>query len=290
MLDLEGLLRQSGGVLTHAQAMAGGLTSAQVHALVRCGHYTPLHRAVYLVGGRPCSPIVRARAALWAASGGVVSGALAALVHGIDLHRVDARPEVTLPPEIRRAQRATLRYRFCMLRPDEVVTQAGVRLTSPARTLRDIARTEARVSAAWAVEHALRAGLVRSDDLSDGSGAWRRLHELVDPASESPLETAGRLELVSAGHEVRAQHRVIAADGAGDVVVDLLVVGRSGRPSVAVEADGLGVHGRAVAIARDRRKQHVVQAAGLRLVRYTWYDVDERPGWLSRQVRSVQAG
>lgn len=288
--DLATVLAYSGGLLTHSQALHCGMSRAQIHAQVRSGTFVPLHREVYLVGQHELTPLVRARAAFWAARAGVVSGALAARVHGIDVHRVGDLPEVTLPLNRRRAQRRTLRYRFGDLRPDEVVVTAGVQVTSPLRTLQDLARVEGGTAAVWALEHAIRTGKVTAEELEGGGPRWRNTVAQADPASESPLETAGRLELVTGGFEVSSQHRLVDPGGGSDVIVDLLVAGRGGRPAVAVEADGATVHGRQAAIAQDRRKQHVIQASGLRLVRYTWYDVDERPGWLCRQVRAVQAG
>lgn len=289
MADLDTVLAHSGGLLTHSQALHCGMTSAQIHEQVRRGVFLPLHRKVYLVGDAELTPVVRARAAYWAAPPGVVSGALAAAVHGLDLHRIEPRPEVTLPLRLRRAQRKTLRYRFRDLAPDDVVQRNGIPLTSAVRTLQDLASHCSRTSAVWALEHALRHGLVERRELPDGGRRWRTAVALADPASDSPLETAGRLELVDSGFTASSQQVVPDPRGGGQVVVDLLVAGRGGRPPVAVEADGAGVHGRQVAIAQDRHKQHVVQAAGLRLVRYTWYDIDHRPGWLSSQVHAVQA-
>lgn len=166
----------------------------------------------------------------------------------------------------------------------------GVPVTSPVRTLRDLASQYPRTTSTWAVEHALRTGLVRVEDLAGGSRRWLELVAAADPASESPLETGGRLELRAAGFQVLTQQRVLHPDGRSYVVVDLLVVGRGAEPPVAVEADGAGPHSCPTTIAAERVTQHVLQAAGLRVVRCTWPDLDERPGWLPRQVRVVQGG
>ncbi|MFD0776995.1 hypothetical protein ACFQZ2_23930 [Streptomonospora algeriensis] len=52
------------------------------------------------------------------------------------------------------------------------------------------------------------------------------------------------------------------------------------------EADGIGPHSTADALARDRRRQNALQIRypGIRVVRFTWSDLD-RPGY----IRSVIA-
>lgn len=287
MADLDSVLHASGGLLTHNQALHCGFTREQVHARVRRGEWVPLHREVYLVGRARLTPVARARASWWAAGTGVVCGPLAALVHGIDLHRVPVRPEVLLPPGLARTQRRTLHYRWGAVRPDEVVVVRGVPVTGPVRTLQDLAQRHGPTTSTWALEHALRHGIVRHEDLGGGTRRWLRVVAAAEPASDSPLETGGRLELRAAGFEVLCQQRVLDPERGSYVVVDLLVLGRDGLPPVAVEADG-GAHARPLTIAQDRHKQHVLQAAGLRVVRYTWPDLDDRPGWLPRQVHAVQ--
>jgi hypothetical protein len=109
------------------------------------------------------------------------------------------------------------------LRPDEVLTRNGFRLTTVARTLLDYACTASFAAAVVAADHALHRELVTPDLLGEalarsrlrrGAAAARRALLFADGRSESPGESRLRLEMHRAGLPAPVlQVRIYAPDG-----------------------------------------------------------------------------
>ncbi len=59
---------------------------------------------------------------------------------------------------------------------------------------------------------------------------------------------------------------------------------------VAVELDGKGAHGTEVDVARDRRKELDLRAAGLHVVRYSYDQVNKQAAAVAEDAKSVLAG
>ncbi len=56
-----------------------------------------------------------------------------------------------------------------------------------------------------------------------------------------------------------------------------------------VELDGHGFHSTPSEFERDRRRDADLQAAGYRVLRFTWRQVTEQPGWVADRIRAVLA-
>jgi very-short-patch-repair endonuclease len=56
---------------------------------------------------------------------------------------------------------------------------------------------------------------------------------------------------------------------------------------VIVEVDGWRAHGAQDAFGADRRRQNALQAAGYRVVRFTWWDLTERPDGVIAEIRQA---
>ena len=56
-----------------------------------------------------------------------------------------------------------------------------------------------------------------------------------------------------------------------------------------VEADSIRHHGTRAAFERDRRRDQQLTAAGWRVVRFTWRQVDETPAEVAATLRSLLA-
>ncbi|CAN5326833.1 hypothetical protein BH20ACT5_BH20ACT5_00430 [soil metagenome] len=112
-----------------------------------------------------------------------------------------------------------------------VVRRAGVRCTSPARTLVDLTRRGSLGSGLGFIDAALHAGLVREDELTlvvrDCRG-WPGIRraatavDLADPAAESPLESQSRLYVYQRGLPPPLTQQVITVPGGDCYRVDFL--------------------------------------------------------------------
>ena len=240
------------GVVAFRQLVAAGLTRQAVATRVESGHLIRVHRGVYLVGHRALPRFAKEAAALLAV------GPHAVLSHGsaAALWEIAPPPEGPVHVSVTRGQPRTRRgitvHRPTHLEEHEVTRRHALPLTSPARTLEDLrshmsTTAHERATAESMVRRLIprdRAGITRSD-------AERKLKRLIEEAGLPRPETNARI----VGYEVDflwRTHRLIA------------------------EVDGYAFHGHRLAFERDREKQQALTAAGYRVSRITWRQL-ERP-------------
>jgi very-short-patch-repair endonuclease len=134
------------------------------------------------------------------------------------------------------------------------------------------------------LDSALRLGW-RPQQLRLGRKRRRRVHAalaLTDPRSESTFETLLRLRFVRAGLVPEAlQYEVV--DAAGQVYARLDIAWPSIK--LAIEADGRIHHDTVPALYRDRTRANALELQGWTILRFTWADLQRRPGWVVSQVR-----
>ncbi|MGH3812149.1 MAG: DUF559 domain-containing protein [Pseudonocardiaceae bacterium] len=260
---------------------------------LRSGRLRRIQRGIYLPRRVEASPLVVARAALLSsgALGAVPSHATAARVHQIavpDEHRVQ---HVTVTREQRRRNRRDLHFHTRSIGCGEVEGRDGVPVTSVARTLADLATSQQRLPAVWAIDDALRRRLCAKADIiavierwRGGAGcvtAWERLDE-ADGVAESILETAGRLVLRDRGVPLPIpQYQLWAPDGTLVARLD----GAYLREKVALEYDGADPHGLPEAVFRDRWRQNGLPELGWTVLRFTWWDVMRDPDGVAEIVQ-----
>lgn len=277
------------GLVTSEQVLAGGVGAETLKSWVRRGRLRPVHRGVYVIAGVEVTTRVVARAALLAVrlATAAVSDATAARLHGIGVLALQQPAHITVTGDVHRQSRPQLRLHRRRLRPDEVTELAGLRLTTARRTVRDLLADGDRLSAVWAAEAALRAGRLTRGDLDDivaGDAGLRHAarircrRDLVDARSESPLETAIRLLLHDRGLAPVPQHPVRTDSGHLLACIDLAWPARR----LGIEADGKDPHGQLRPVYTDRWRANAL--VGWQLVRFTWYDVLSRPGYVVATV------
>lgn len=134
------------------------------------------------------------------------------------------------------------------------------------------------------VESAVVLGSVPLGDLRTlaggrNSAALRRVLDLVDPHSESILETVARYHLRQAGFQVASQVQV---PGVGRI--DLVVDGVLG-----IEADGRQYHSDRRDFEEDRRRWNLLTTRGVPILRVTRALVVNDPGQFILLVRAALA-
>ena len=139
------LVRRQHGVVSRGDLRALGLSDDAIDRRVAAGRLHRLHRGVFAVGHTLLTGKGRSMAAVLACGDG------AALFHAsaadlLGIRRSDsAWIDVVVPTGAGRAKRAGIRlHRVRTLRADEVTTHDGIRVTTPARTLLDLAATLTR--------------------------------------------------------------------------------------------------------------------------------------------------
>jgi very-short-patch-repair endonuclease len=230
-----------------------------------------MHRGVYLVGllESPYSPLMAATLA--AGPGAVLSHYAAAVLWGLVAAR-DGPIDVTVPGRKAR-NRPGVRVHRAALHPADAMRHHGIPVTSPARTLLDLATRVAQRDLDRAVEEAHIHRRVNTHSLDEQllryprhRGA-RRLRNATPAEPRLTRSEAERrmLELIRDAGLPRPQTNVRIAG----YEVDLLWRAQK----LVVEIDGYGFHSSRRSFERDRRKEADLVAAGLRVARVTWRQV-----------------
>jgi len=309
MTQLAGLGEASHGVWTRQQARAV-TTRGRIDALVQCGQWQAPWPGVYADGGIELDLEQRGFAAVLASGGGeppttrsdgstllpaVAAGRTAARLHGFPLvddddpatgrreHLLDdvavtwqGMPlTCTLPDgQVRVLTRHLRRYQ----RGDVVRRTSGLYVTSPARTLVDLAQLLRPDALVCVLDHVLHSRLLSALQFLDlvqrrgwlpGVVALRTAVRLADGRAESPHETLTRLVLLPHLPGLVPQRRLRDVDGRILARFDL------GDPllRLAVEADGKAGHAGQQMAAKDQRRDRVSDRRGWRTERCTWFEV-----------------
>jgi putative AbiEi antitoxin of type IV toxin-antitoxin system/transcriptional regulator with AbiEi antitoxin domain of type IV toxin-antitoxin system len=268
----------NGGIFTFSEAITAGYTKPQIAYRIDTGRWLRLRRGTYrLAEGSVATPEV---VAAWQRriGGGVAAHETAALIHGLSVFWVP--PVVTLVrPSGRRGIRSYdgLRLTAARLPDDHITTVGGVLVTTPERTVVDIARHRGFRSGVVVADSALRLGLVTRQQLQhviDDCRGFPRIKragiacEFADGRSESVLESLGRV----AFHDWQLPAPQLQFWVADDIRVDFYW----SKQRVVGEADGLlkydeDVNGRSL---RDEKlRQERIERMGLAVVRYTYWDI-----------------
>ncbi len=278
------------GVVTRAQLRARGLSIHAVDWLVRARRLVVVQRGVYQIG-----PVALPRAAERAAvlAGGCdarISHRSAAHLEGMleASHHV-SKLEVTVARRRPRRIEGVRIHRVRDLRADEVTRIEGIPVTTPARTLLDIAETETARDVEQAYAKALRMRLVTPETMRDmverhpthrGAPVWRRL--LAEYGGPAFTRSEAEEKLLDITRSARLPPPELNAQVLGHEV-DFLW--RDAR--VVAEVDGYAFHASARSFAADRNRDAELTAAGYRVLRFTWADLGE--GRFATVVRLAQA-
>jgi very-short-patch-repair endonuclease len=275
----ERLAADQHGVVTRAQLLSAGCAVRTVDRRVAAGRLRVVHRGVYLLGPIDHPWSAEMAAALACGPTALVShssaGRLWRVLGGND--RAE-RVRVIVPAGHRRRPGIRI-YRLATLSPDERTVLEGIPVTTPARTLYDLASELTARPLERAVAEAIALRLVSLDAVAAMARRHRgrvgagRLAATVQgeagpvltrsPAEERFLRlirragvTAPRANTEVAGHEVDFVWRV---------------------ERLVVEVDGRAYHSSPRALARDRRRDGDLAAAGFRVMRITWEDIVHSP-------------
>ncbi|MGH7468241.1 MAG: type IV toxin-antitoxin system AbiEi family antitoxin domain-containing protein, partial [Longimicrobiales bacterium] len=163
--EIEGILCEVGraqhGIATRAQLLKRGLAPHAIDGIVRAGRVIVLRRGLYQIGPQPAVRAAETAAVLACGPEGRVSHTSAATFQGLlDATRARRTVEVTVPRGKRRCIEGVRIHRMRDLLPDEVTVHDGIPVTTPARTLLDIAEVMTSREVEQALATAYRKGLL----------------------------------------------------------------------------------------------------------------------------------
>jgi very-short-patch-repair endonuclease len=265
------------GVVTRTQLLGAGLSRRAIQHRLAQKRLHPVHRGVYLVGHPVPPPLAREMAAVLACGDqAVLSHDPAASVLGFRAWK-GGPIDITLPSRCTRSRPGIRMHSTREFRPRDVRHHSRIPLTSPARTLLDLANVLSRNELQRAVEEAQIRRLVGRTEL------MARLDETPRRPGASLLRSL--LEVPPALSRSEAEARLLDLLRSADLPPSATNI-RVGRHEVdflwssqrlVVEVDGFAYHASRSAFERDRLRDAELQAAGYRVVRVTWSQIEARP-------------
>lgn len=277
------------GVFTRAQALAEGATPKMIRGRVELGLWLPVHRGVFRIGGAPAALHTRVMAACLATSA-TAACRTAALLWGMPAPEPSG-VEVVVAHGTRRTRNGITVYQATTLMHHDVVRLHEIPVTSPARTLIDVAGVLSEPQLEYALDDALARGLVklarvehRLDQQSlaghRGAGTLRRLVAAYAPATAA-----------SGSHLAQSFLRLFRRLGLPEPVPEMPVLLLDGRvihvdfgypaERVAVEIQSRRWHTGRRKTEEDLGRENELELAGFRLVHLVERD-RRRPEYVER--------
>jgi very-short-patch-repair endonuclease len=268
------------GLVTRRQLLETGLTPDQIKMRVKRRRYCPVHRGVYLVGP-PIAPHLREMAAVLACGpGAVVSHRSAgALWNLLPPCKAPAPVDILVPVRHREHRPGIRAHRTSRLDPGETTNVERIPVTSPARTVLDLAGKLGPQELERVLSLMEREGLSTLCEVSSlieghprrpGSGLLRALVRGEASPTLTRSEAEERfLALVRKAKLPRPEVNM----GVAGYEVDFFW-----RPQgLVVEVDGFAFHASRRAFKRDRRRDAALLVKGVRVIRITWDQLVREP-------------
>ena len=320
--ELEALAGAQGGIFTRHQALANGYAKKEFDRLssARGGPWLRVRYGVYVtrelwdeLADLERHMLGDRSALLVCDRGTVLSHSSAARRHGFDLY--DITDELTHVTRFRTHGRkinrveSGIKHHCGRLDETEIETLHDVPVTSPLRTVMDMANEYGYRTGLVTADSALRAGsfkteLVKlSERLSNSSSAptLRAVAMDSDGRSESALETLARVLLRRIGVADVEPQVVVRSPELGDLRVDLFAHGLrhvfecDGKLKYQDQTDERGrrISARDV-VWREKRREDEIRGQGFGVSRITWPDVvtpnvDRVSARLWREIRQQNA-
>ena len=273
------------GVLSRAQLREAGLDRNRIAYRLKVGRLHRVQPRVYAVGHVSPSPLARAMAAVLACGPGAVvshrwAGSLWEMLAGW-------RGPVEVTTRGRHRLGGVRVHQTRALAAGDVTVHFGIPVTTPARTLLDLAEVLDGVALARAFNEARVRRRVGLDELASqlaqahGRHGAARLAELVKRPS-APTRSVFEDAFLAFLERHRLPRPEVNQRIAG-YEVDMLWRGKR----LVAELDGRSYHDHGQSFERDRKKDADLLAAGYRVVRITWQRLVHEPEREARRLSKL---
>lgn len=278
------------GVFTREQARQQAWSDRQVRRRVQTGRWVRVAGVALALPGTAVGPRALAVAVRLTWPDGVVSHELAGALWGLPIHAPDVATATLPPGQVRRGYR--LRARRSDIPLEDRQWWGQVRVTTRERTQFDLLGclpwAEARSLLAWLLSRRLLdltqlATAVNRRKHLQGNVQRRRLLAVSASGSLSAAEDVFHELMHTTGIDGWIANAPIEVGGRVVALADVLFP----AARVIVEIDGWAAHGTRAAFQRDRSRQNQLVAAGYLVLRFTWADLTERPGYVVATLRRV---
>jgi very-short-patch-repair endonuclease len=279
----QGTARNQDGVISRRQLLASGASIPRVRHLLARGSIVRLSYGVYLSGGAPLT----FRARLWAAviaTDGLLTGWTAGFLWGLidePGHRIDVltrHDRRVVPPRDVRLRR----WRDHQPPGD---TRSGLPTTRRSWTVATLLGQLAPAAATRLADRALQRGWLTREELVErlrrypnrpGNNQLRRLLALTSDGAAAESERRLHRLLRRAGITDWVANCPVWIGGELTAVVDIAIKAHR----IAIEIDGMAYHVDVDRFRGDRSRQNALVMAGWTVLRFTWADLTDRPGYV----------
>lgn len=277
--EIAALASTQRGLITRPQLFALGLSRSAIGRRLTSGRLHRVHAGVYSVGHPPLTRAARWLAAVLACGEGAVLGIRSASAHW-RMHDGEGRfPDVIVPGRGGRGHPA-IRVHRMRLHPDDRTAHKGIRVTTPERTLIDLAAAldERQLARALREAQYLQQFDARAMQAALARKPCRAVAALVADlvATESPLEDL-LLVIIDRYRLPRPEMQYRILGHRLDFVWP--------AAKVVVETDGWESHSTRRSFQADRTLSNRLQLAGWTILRFTYADVNRRPEEVADAIR-----
>jgi very-short-patch-repair endonuclease len=293
-LAIAALAKRQHGVVSRAQLIDLGIGRRAIQRRLESGRLRRIHRGVYAVGHRVVSREGQWMAAVLAGGkGAVLSHESAAALWELRARR-GRQIDVTVG---KHAERPGIRFHRAQLDPTEVTQRKGIPVTTPERTIIDIAATLTPSQLERAIrqaeyEHlttlATLTSCLSSRHAGRGAKALRKALALADSGkgiTRKELERRFRAftrKYALPPPDTNVQMRI------GDRWIEADCVWHDDR--LMVELDSRAAHHNVHAFESDRARDRALQAAGWKVIRITWRQLTEERDAIAAHLYSLLSG
>jgi very-short-patch-repair endonuclease len=294
---------RSAGIHTRADLLAAGVDRGRIDTALRNGRLIALSRGVYVradaaknarrkAGGDYQLQVASALAVV--GSDCAVSHQSAARLLGIDLLEPAGSEVIITGPGDGGWHSRTGTHRYAIALPvDHVTTLFGFPVTTPARTVVDLARTLDFRAAVVAADSALYKRLATKADLQAVAATLRRrpgiaraaqVIDFADERAESPLESVARVRLRD--NRLPPPELQIQLGNDYEPIARVDFYWKDFR--TAAEADGASKYDEDPTRARRQlRRDALLRAEGYEIVHFTWQDINFSPRLVATWIRNA---
>ncbi|MGK7313523.1 MAG: DUF559 domain-containing protein [Candidatus Longimicrobiales bacterium M2_2A_002] len=275
---VEGLAARQHGVIARTQLLERGVSAREVQYRLETGRLRRLHAGVYAVGPVPGLLQQEMAATLACGRGAVVSHWSAAGCWEIARRRPGHPVAVSTLRDVRSSDAGIRVFRTTRLRDDETTLRDGLPLTSPARTLFDLA--------GWAyigdVERAFSRAVPTLVTLAEIDVLLERYPRRRGRRRLRALLQTGLSPGLTRSDAEREFLRVVRSGGLPRPATNVVIAGYEvdclwSDARLVVEIDGRAYHSDARSFEGDRERDAALLAAGYRVMRVTWRQISDQP-------------
>lgn len=292
-LCLELALSQN-GMIERAQAMGLGLSRDAIHRRLRTARWVKVLPRVYCLAGTPSSWMRDLTAAsLWAGKQGTISGRAAAALWELD-GCYEGPIELLVTGALKSPDPRIVLRRVARLSPADRASRRGLPVTTPSRTLLDLAHVLSADALELAIEDALRRGLTSEARLRWMlDREWRRLpgatalRASLGPRERRATDSALEVKLFA----LLRRAKIKLPERQVEIFEGKRLLGRVDFAYInerfLIEAHSFRYHGGRLSWDHDVQRDKTLRRAGWRILYVTYEDITQHP---TQVVADIRAG